>query len=242
MKDLKDAKYQLKALLLRNNINYSGTANWSLKHLRWLTEIILPHPAQHIVFQEYLQTINERLARLKRLDNELEHHVRQWRYYPVVKAIQAMRGVRLLVATGVVAELGDLTRFDHPRKLMSYLGLVPSEHSSGGKRRLGAITKCGNSRARRLLVEGAHAYRYPANVSTDIQKRHEGLPRVITNIAWQAQLRLCRRYQRLIRQGKHYNVAVTAIVREMIAYIWAIAKEIVLTPVNPGLRLSRVPA
>lgn len=242
MKDLKDAKYQLKALLLRNNINYKGTANWSQKHLRWLTELVLPHPAQHIVLQEFLQTITERISRLERLDNELTHHVHQWRYYPVVKAIQAMRGVRLLVATGVVAELGDLSRFDHPRKLMSYLGLVPSEHSSGGKRHIGAITKCGNSRARRLLIEGAHTYRYAANISTDIQKRQEGLPKDIVDIAWKAQLRLCRRYKKMIAKGKHYNLVVTAIAREMIAYIWAIAKEVVLTPVNAKLRLARVPA
>lgn len=242
MKDLKDAKYQLKALLLRNNINYKGTANWSQKHLRWLTELVLPHPAQHIVLQEFLQTITERISRLERLDNELTHHVHQWRYYPVVKAIQAMRGVRLLVAAGVVAELGDLTRFDHPRKLMSYLGLVPSEHSSGGKRHIGAITKCGNGRARRLLVEGAHTYRYAANISTDMQKRQEGLPKNIIDIAWKAQLRLCKRYKKMIAKGKHYNLVVTAIAREMIAYIWAIAKEVVLTPVNTKLRLARVPA
>ena len=242
MKDLKDAKYQLKALLLRNNINYKGTANWSQKHLRWLTELVLPHPAQHIVLQEFLHTITERISRLERLDNELTHHVHQWRYYPVVKAIQAMRGVRLLVAAGVVAELGDLSRFDHPRKLMSYLGLVPSEHSSGGKRHIGAITKCGNGRARRLLVEGAHTYRYAANISTDMQKRQEGLPKDIIDIAWKAQLRLCKRYKKMIAKGKHYNLVVTAIAREMIAYIWAIAKEVVLTPVNTKLRLARVPA
>ncbi|MBQ4860036.1 IS110 family transposase [Pseudoalteromonas sp. MMG007] len=242
MKDLKDAKYQLKALLLRNNINYRGTANWSQKHLRWLTELVLPHPAQHIVLQEFLHTITERISRLERLDNELTHHVHQWRYYPVVKAIQAMRGVRLLVATGVVAELGDLSRFDHPRKLMSYLGLVPSEHSSGGKRHIGAITKCGNGRARRLLVEGAHTYRYAANISTDMQKRQEGLPKDIIDIAWKAQLRLCKRYKKMIAKGKHYNLVVTAIAREMIAYIWAIAKEVVLTPVNTKRRLARVPA
>ena len=242
MKDLKDAKYQLKALLLRNNINYAGTANWSLKHLRWLTELVLPHPAQQIVLQEYIQTITDRIARLERLVNELTHYVFQWRYYPVVKAIQAMRGVRLLVAAGVIAELGDLTRFDHPRKLMSYLGLVPSEHSSGGKRHIGAITKCGNGRARRLLVEGAHSYRYQANISTELQKRQEGLPKQIIDIAWKAQLRLCKRYKKLIAKGKHYNLVVTAIAREMIAYIWAISKEVVLTPVNQKLRLARVPA
>jgi len=242
MKDLKDGKYQLKALLLRNNVTAKVKDNWSKQHLRWLTELILPHPAQQIVLQEYIQTITERINRLKRLDNELEHHVKNWRYYPVVKAIQAMRGVRLLVATGVVAELGDLTRFDHPRKLMSYLGLVPSEHSSGGSRKIGSITKCGNSRARRLLVEGAHTYRFAANISTELQLRQEDLGKTIVDIAWKAQLRLCRRYQTMLRRGKHYNVIVTAIAREMIAYIWAISREIVLTPVEPKLRLSRVPA
>lgn len=179
---------------------------------------------------------------MERLDNELSHQVKTWRYYPAVKAIQALRGVRMLVATGVIAELGDLNRFDHPRKLMAYLGLVPSEHSSGGKRQIGAITKCGNGRARRLLVEGAHCYRYPANISTDLQIRQEGLPKKVVDIAWQALLRLCKRYQRLIKKGKHYNLVVTAIAREMIAYIWAISKEVVLPRVDPKLRLARVPA
>lgn len=174
--------------------------------------------------------------------NELTHHVQQWRYYPVVKAIQALRGVALLVATGVVAELGDLTRFDHPKKLMSYLGLVPSEHSSGGTLRLGGITKCGNTRAKRLLVEGAHAYRFTARVSTEIQKRLEGLPKPIVDIAWKAQLRLCRRYQKLVHKGKLRNVVVTAIAREMIAYIWAISREVVLPAVDPKSRMVRVPA
>lgn len=242
MRDLNDAKYQLKALLLRNNIRYAGTANWTLKHLRWLTEIILPHPCQQIVRQEMIRTVTERTRRLERLDNELSHHVRGWRYYPVVKAIPAMRGVRLLVAVGVIAELGDLSRFDHPRKLMSYVGLTPSEHSSSDKRRLGAITKCGNGRARRLLVEGAHGYRYGAKISTELQKRQEGLSKQTIDIAWRAQLRLCRRYQRLVARGKHRNVIVTAIAREMIAYIWAISREVVLTPVNPTERLVRVPA
>jgi transposase len=242
MKDLKDAKYQLKAILLRNNIQYAGTANWSAKHLRWLTEIILPHPTQQIVLQEYLHTISERISRLERLDNELIHHVTLWRYYPVVKALQALRGVRLIVAVGVVAELGDLTRFDHPRKLMSYLGLVPSEHSSGGKQRMGSITKCGNGRARRLLVEGAQAYRFTANISKEMQVRQEGLPKQIIDIAWKAQIRLCRRYQRLLQKGKHKNTVVAAIAREMVAFIWAISKEVVLSPVNPKLRLARVPA
>ena len=242
MKDLNDARYQLKALLLRNNIRYDGKANWSLKHLRWLTEMILPHRCQQIVLQEMIQTITERISRLERLDNELTHQVKQWRYYPVVKAIQALRGVRLLVATGVIAELGDLSRFDTPRKLMSYVGLTPSEHSSGDKRRQGSITKCGNGRARRLLIEGAHSYRYTANVSTSLQLRQEGLPKEVIDIAWKAQLRLCKRYQRLMKRGKNYNVVVTAIAREMIAYIWSISREVVLPKIDPKLRAVRIPA
>lgn len=242
MKDLKDAKYQLKALFLRNNITSKVNDNWSAQHLRWLTELVLPHPSQQIVLQEMIQTITERIAREKRLANELFHQVKQWRFYPVVKALQAVRGIKLLIATGVVAELGDLRRFDHPRKLMAYLGLVPSEHSSSDKRRLGSITKCGNGRARRLLVQGAHTYKHKANISTELQKRQESLPKEITDIAWQAQLRLCRRYNRLMSRGKHRNVVVIAIAREMAAYIWAIAREVVISEVNPRLRVSRVPA
>lgn len=242
MKDLKDAKYQLKGIFLRNNITCKVNDNWSNQHLRWLTELVLPHPSQQIVLQEMIQTITERIKRVERLVNELEHQVKQWRYYPVVKAIQAMRGVRLLVAVGTIAELGDLRRFDHPRKLMAYLGLVPSESSSGDSRRLGKITKCGNSRARRLLIEGAQTYKHKANISTELQKRQEGLSKEIVDIAWQAQLRLCRRYQCLMQKGKHRNVVVTAIAREMIAYIWAISREVVITPIEPRTRISRLPA
>ena len=242
MKDLNDARYQLKALLLRNHIRYAGTANWALRHLRWLTELILPHPCQQIVLQEMIETITERISRLKRFDNELNHHIKQWRYYPVVKAIQAMRGVRLLVAAGVIAEPGDLSRFDHPRKLMRYVGLTPSEHSSGTRRRLGGITKTGNTRARRLLTEGALSYRYSANISTEMQKRQEGLSKEVVDIAWQSQLRLCRRYRRLMQRGKHRNLVTAAIAREMIAFIWCISREVVLSKVDPKTRLARVPS
>lgn len=188
-----------------------------------------------------IQTVSKRMSRLRRLDDELEHQVKQWRYHPVVKAIQAMRGVRLLVATGMIAELGGLTRFDHPRKLMSYLGLVPSEHSTGGNRKLGGITKTGNARARRLLIEGAHSYRYPAKISTELQKRQEGLPKNVIDTAWKAQQRLCRRYQKLMMRGKHQNLVTAAIAREMAAYIWAISREVVLSPVDPKTRLVRMP-
>ena len=242
MKDLKDAKFQLKGFLLRNNVQATVNDNWSKKHLRWLTDLILPHYSQQIVLQEMIMTISERMQRLQRLDNELLHQVKNWRYYPVVKAIQAMRGVRLLVALGTIAELGDLRRFDHPRKLMAYLGLVPTESSSGGKTRRGSLTKCGNSRARRLLVEGAHTYKHKANISVELQLRQEGLPKEIVDIAWQAQQRLCRRYQRLLQKGKNRNVVVVAIAREMIAYIWAIAREVIVSDVDPKTRIARLPA
>lgn len=230
MRDLNDARFQLKALLLRNHVQYKGTANWSVKHMRWLTAIILPYPSQQMVLQEMIQTVCERNTRLERLDNELVYHVKQWRYYPVVKSIQALRGVAQLVAVGVIAELGDLTRFDKASKLMKYLGLIPSEHSSGDRRRLGSITKCGNGRARRLLVEGASSYRYPARISTDMQKRQETLSKEVIDIAWKAQLRLCKRYQYLSKRGKHRNVIVTSIAREMIAYIWSISREVAIRP------------
>ena len=242
MKDLKDAKYQLKGFFLRNNITCEVKDNWTKQHLRWLTELVLPHVSQQIVLQEMIQTISERIKRTERLVNELDHQIKSWRFYPVVQALQAMRGVRLLVAAWVIAELGDLRRFDHPRKLMSYLGLAPSEHSSGDTRKLGKITKCGNGRARRLLVEGAQSYKHTANISTELQKRQEDLPKPVIDIAWQAQLRLCRRYKRLLHKGKHRNVVVIAIAREMAAFIWSISREVVIAPVEPKLRVARVPA
>ena len=166
MLDLNDARKRLKAFLLRNNITYDDTANSSAKHLHYLSGLTLPHPTQQIVLREYMDVISERTQRLERMDNELTITLQKWRFYPVIQAMQALRAVRLLVAGGVVAEIGDLKRFDHPGKLMAYLGLVPSEHSSGAKRRVGAITKAGNKRVRRLLTEGAHSYRYAGNISS----------------------------------------------------------------------------
>jgi len=239
--DLKRAKHQLKSFLLRNFINYSGTANWGPKHRRWLAEIMLPHPAQQIVLQEMIHTLNERTQRLSHLDNELAHIVSQWRFYPVVKAIQAMRGISLIIGSGLICELGDLTRFDHPSKLMAYIGLVPSEHTSSDKRHLGSITKMGNSRARRLLVEGAHSYRFQPKVSIEMEKRQQGLPQSVKDIAWQAQLRLCRRYQRLMHRGKHRNVVVVATAREMVGYVWQIIQQTPLEAIDPKQRVTRVP-
>jgi transposase len=228
--DLKAAKFRLKAFLLRHDIRYTGQATWGPAHLRWLSEVVCPTPAQQIVFQEYVRAVTEHTERLQRLEQELQEHVKSWRLYPVVEALQALRGVQFTVAVTTVAELGDLTRFENPRQLMKYLGLIPSEYSTGERRRQGAITKAGNTHARRALVEGAWAYRYPAKVSRHLQLRLEQQPKVIQDISWKAQVRLCKRYRRLVARGKHANQVVVAIARELVGFMWAIAKQVPVTP------------
>jgi transposase len=228
--DLKTAKFRLKALLLRHDIRYTGRATWGPAHLRWLSEVVCATPAQQIVFQEYVRVVQEHAERLQRLVQELQEQVKSWRLQPVVEALEALRGVQFTVAVPLVAELGDLTRFENPRQVMKYLGLIPSEYSSGERRRQGAITKAGNTHARRALVEGAWAYRYPAKVSRHLQLRLEQLPKPIQDISWKAQVRLCKRYRRLTARGKHANQVVVAIVRELAGFIWVIAKQV---PVKP---------
>jgi transposase len=224
--DLKDAKLRIKAFLLRHDIRYVGRANWGPAHLRWLSEVVCPTAAQQIVFQEYVRAVSEHHDRLQRLEQELHEQVSAWRLSPVVEALQALRGVQFTVAVTLVAEMGDLTRFDSPRELMKFLGLIPSEHSSGEQRRQGSITKAGNTHARRVLVEGAWAYRYPAKVSRHLQLRLEKQPKVIQDISWKAQVRLCKRYRRLVARGKHAKVVTVAIARELTGFMWAIAQEV----------------
>ncbi len=229
IRDLKAAKYRLKAFLLRQDIRYAGRASWGPAHLRWLAEVVCATPAQQMVFQEYVRAVSEHQARLQRLEAELREQVQGWRLAPVVQALQAMRGVQFTVAVTLIAELGDLSRFENPRPLMSYLGLTPSEYSSGERRRQGSITKAGNTFARRALIEGAWSYRYPAKVSRHLQLRLEQLPQAIQNIGWKAQVRLCKRFRYLTARGKHANQVVVAIAREMAAFIWAIAREVQMT-------------
>ncbi len=230
VRDLKTAKFRLKAFLLRHDIRYTGRATWGPAHLRWLSEVVCPIPAQQIVVQEYVRAVNAQTERLQRLEQERQEHVKTWRLQPVVEALQALRGVQFTVAVTLVAELGDLTRFENPRQLMKYLGLIPSEYSSGERRRQGSITKAGNTHARRALVAGAWAYRYPAKVSRHLQLRLETLPKPIQDISWRAQVRLCKRFRRLLPRGKHANQVVVAIARELAGFLWAIAKQVPVTP------------
>jgi transposase len=216
--------------LLRQDIRYAGRASWTAAHLRWLSEVACPTLVQQIVFQEHLRAVTEQHERLQRLETELRDHVTRWRLYPVVEAIQALRGVGLTGAIIVIAELGDLTRFDTPRPLMSNLGLTPSEYSSGARRRQGGITKAGNTHARRALVEGAWTYRHPAKISRHLQLRLETLPAEAQAIGWTAQVRRCRRYRQSLARGTHANQVAVAIAREMAAFAWAIARTVPLAP------------
>jgi transposase len=222
----KDAKLRLKAFLLRQGLHYVGRADWNAAHKRFLAKVVCPTPAQQIVFQESLRAVDEQVDRVQRLEAELRDLAPRWRLAPVVDALQALRGVQWLTAITVVAELGDLTRFDNPRQLAAYVGLIPSEYSSGSSRRQGGITKAGNGRARRALVEAAWAYRHPAKVSAHIQQRIDTLPTPLQDLGWKAQVRLCKRFRRLVARGKHPNVAVTAIARELLAFMWALAREV----------------
>jgi transposase len=191
-------------------------------HRRWLSAYSFDSAWQQFAFEELRRAIEDRLAQCDRLESALREAVVSWRFYPAVLGLQAMRGVQFTTAVGMLAELGNLSRFVHPRQLMEWLGVTPSEHSSGGKRRQGSITKSGNSYARKLLIEAAWSYRHPARVSPDIQGRHEGLPKPIVDRAWDAQVRLCRRYRKLVARGKQKNIAVVAVARELSGFIWDI--------------------
>jgi transposase len=225
-KALKTARHQLNAFLLRYGKLYPGKTSWTPSHLRWLSDVALPHPSQQIVLQEYILAVTVGKERETRLTDQIAKLLPEWRMYPVVKALQALRGVAAIVAATTLAEIGDLSRFEKPRQLMAYLGLVPSEDSSGDKTHRGSITKTGNGHVRRALVEAAHAYSYPARVSRHLLKRQEGLPQPVLDIAWKAQVRLCGKFRRLMARGKLKTKVVTAIARELSGFIWAIAREV----------------
>jgi transposase len=227
--DLKAAKWRLKAFVLRHDIRSTGRASWGPVCRRWLNAVVCPPPAPQIVFQEYIRTVTEHTERLQRLEQELHEQVHAWRLSPVVEALKALRGVQFIVAVTTVAEIGDLTRFDNPRELMQFLGLIPSAYASGERRRQGAITKAGNTHARRALMEGAWAYRDPAKVSRHLQRRLATQPKAIQDISWKAQLRLCTRYRRLMARGKHAKQVVVAIARELVGFMWAIAQQVPIT-------------
>lgn len=225
------ARQQLKALLLRHGFRYSGKTSWNAAHERYLANtVFFAHRPQEIAFAEYRRAINEAQARVDLLTESLSQELEQWRMRPLAQALMTLRGVDEVSAVGLVAELGELKRFAHPRELMSYLGLVPSEYSSGQRRVLGAITKTGNRHARRLLIEAAWNYRHPPRIGAKLQRRHEGQPALVRDIAWRAQVRLTHRYRRLNARGLQHNKICVAIARELTGFIWSIGQQVTVQP------------
>ena len=217
-------RQQLGAMLLRNGSHYTGKSRWSEAHMRYLRELVMPDPAQKIVLEEYLQRIDASVAQVQRFEQHMETLLKDWSRRPFVEALQGFRAFQLVASMVITSELGDITRFSHPRQLMAYLGLVPSEQSSGGKRYQGSITKTGNGHARWMLIEVAQLYRLPPKVSSTLSKRQEGLSRDVRALSWKAQNRLHRRYARLTLRGLHRNKVVVAVARELAAFIWDLAR------------------
>jgi transposase len=220
------ARQHLQGFLLRHGQIYPGKKGWTKPYRRWLSTVRFHHPAQQIVFQDYIHAVTDAEARIERLTQQISELLSSWSLAPLVEALQAMRGIAFVVAVTLAAEVGNFSRFDNPRQLMAYLGLTPSEHTSGASVRRGGITKAGSSLARRALVEGAWSYRMQARVGRKLVDRIEALPQAVRDIAWKGQLRMCQRYRHMIAVGKPKVVATTAIAREMVGFIWAIAREV----------------
>jgi transposase len=226
-------KQRLNAFLLRyGRIYESGKSRWTQAHFRWMEGLKFDVTVQQIVFQDYVDAVKQAEARVAGLEKEMEKALEHWVLAPVVEALMALRGIKLITAMTVMAELGDITRFDSPRQLMSFLGLVPSEASSGQTRRQGGITKTGNSHVRRVLVESGWCYRFPARKTAHLQRRAEKCSGEVQAIAWKAQKRLCGRYTHLIGRGKLKVQVCTAVARELVGFIWAIACEVMNKPVE----------
>lgn len=223
----RQARQRLNAFLLRHGKVYeSGKSKWTQAHFRWLERVKFEIPVQQIVFEEYVGAIKQSQQRVSDMEDQMLKVMEGWSLAPVVEALMALRGIKLITAMTVMAELGDITRFDSPPQLMAYLGLVPSEYSSGKSKRRGGITKTGNGHVRRVLTESAWCYRFQARRTAHLQRRAEKTSDEVQAIAWKAQKRLCGRYQHLLDRGKLKVQVCTAIARELVGFIWAIACEV----------------
>ncbi len=225
MTDQRQARNRLKGFLLRLGFRYTGKSSWNDAHKRYLSGLVMPQGPQQIAFQEYIHAINDATDRLERLAQAVQDALPGWKWEPVVRALMSLRGVQVLTAMTLVAEVGDFSRFDDPRSLMHFFGLTPSEHSSSDKRVQGGITRCGNAHCRRVLTEAAWHYRLKPKVSETIQKRQEGQSKQVRLIAWKAQERLHKRFHQLSAKKKSV-VAATAVARELVGFVWAIACQV----------------
>lgn len=218
------AKQRLQSFLLRHGRVYPRGCSWTQKHLKWITSQKFEQSSQQFCLEEYLAAVEECQRRVARFDIQIRELVPQWSMGSVVKAFTAHRGVNLIVATTVVAEVGDFTRFDRARQVMGFVGLVPSLNATGQARYTGKITKTGNGHARRCLIEAAWSFRHPARRTAHLRRRLEDQPPDVQELAWKTQVRLCGRYRRLVGRRKQPNKVITAIARELIAFLWATAR------------------
>jgi len=218
------SRHRLKGFLLRHGYHYQGKSSWSAAHERYLRELVLPHPAMKVILEEYLQGIAAAGERIARCEEAMRALLEKWHLRPAVKALMAMKGFRTVAAMILVSELGEVHRFSHPRQVMAYLGLVPTENTSSDRRRQGHITKCGNAHARWLLVECAQHYATPPKVSKELSRRQEGQPREVRALSWKAQNRLHGRFARLSARRLQRNKAMVAIARELCGFIWELLR------------------
>ena len=230
--DLSRAKQRLNSFLLRNGYRYTGKSRWTAAHMRYLRDLTMPDPYMRITLEECIQAVDSGIERVERITRRLKDILPEWEWEPVVCALMACKGFQEVAAMTIIAELGDLRRFDHPRKLMAFLGLVPGEDSSGPRRRQGGITKCGNSHARWMLVECSQHYRKAPKIGSALSKRQEGQGKDVKELAWRMQNRLHARYVRLKARGKREPKAIVAIARELCAFIWELHNKIHLP--KPG--------
>jgi len=219
------ARHHLAKFLLRHGRRYEGKTRWTATHLRWARAQSFSHEALNRVLADYVSAVDHATARVERLTKDIAELVETWSERPLVQALQALRGVRLITAVILVAELGNLSRFPSAPALMAYLGLVPSEHSSGESKKRGRITRTGNGHVRRVLVESAWAYRYRPTMSWAIRERNKGIAPAVQAIAWKAQQRLTGRYKKLVGRGKNKQQTVTAIARELAGFVWSISRQ-----------------
>jgi transposase len=224
-RDERVARQRLDKFLLRQSKFWSQGTRWTVRHLAWIRSQTFEHEAQQRVLASYLLALDQASSRVDELTKDIERLVEKWALGPLVTALQALRGVKLVTAVTLAAEIGDFARFARPSQLMAYVGLVPSEHSSGGRRKQAGITKTGNKHVRRILVEAAWSYRFRSRLSKTIEARRRKVSTSVRAIAEKAERRLSRRFERMQQNGKLATLSVTAVARELVGFVWAIARE-----------------
>jgi len=218
--DLRRARTRMLAMLRRLGFRYDGKTHWTQSHQNYLRGLQLPDAAHNRVLEDNITTIDFHEERIARLEDEMLQLLEDWQRKPLVEALMAFKGFQLVAAMVTISEIGTFSRFEHPKKLMAFLGLVPSENSSGGSRRQGGISKCGNPHARWLLVEQATHYRVPPKISPQLSERQRKTPRWIKELSWKTQTRLSHRFTVLRKRQMHHNKIKVSIARELTGFVW----------------------